>query len=236
MLAAVKTRPTCGPRRLARSRPRQVSAVPEPVTMLTESRHCRIDLPVLCVAQLLVTLAGPACGERNDEPTQPPPAHLPPPSVKVAPRAAESAPAEAANTPSNVVRTGDASVAGQLLKGFYAIEAGSWRWTDQAFSVKLAVPPEAAEKGGVLRIDFVLPEALVDQHPNVTLKATVDGSETSKTFSGAGNHRLELELPAAALSGGVVLAEFAVDRPFLPGGLDRRSLGIVARSFELVTK
>jgi hypothetical protein len=135
-----------------------------------------------------------------------------------------------------VVRTGDESVASQLLKGFYPIEAGGWRWAAPNFSVELAVPSAAASKGAVLRINFWVGEALIAQHPVMDVRARVGDVAKSTRVSEAGAHTLELELPPAALSGGTVVADFAVDPPFLPGGGDRRSLGVVANSFELLSK
>jgi hypothetical protein len=85
-------------------------------------------------------------------------------------------------------------------------------------------------------MSFSVPEALIAQHPVVDVRARVGDVATSTKVSGAGAHALELELPPAALSHETVLADFAVDQPFLPGGADRRSLGVVAISFELVSK
>ena len=52
----------------------------------------------------------------------------------------------------SVVQMGDPQAATQLLSGFYAIEAGAWRWTEQKFSVQLGTPFGAAQKGAWLRV------------------------------------------------------------------------------------
>ena len=169
-------------------------------------------------------LAAPACREQKSEPAQ------------EAARAA-SLPAAAsvvAHTGlQSVVRVGDESASGQLLSGFFNLEAGSWRWTAPAFSVKLAVPPGAAQKGAKLILDLALPDQLMAKNPNLSVKVTVKDATTSKTFSHPGEQELELDVPAAAMSGDSVVAEFAVDKPFIPGGADGRTLGVVAKSVEL---
>jgi hypothetical protein len=186
---------------------------------------------------LLVAITFCACGGRKDDAVQAGSEQEARPPVDSVPLGAGSgATAPAQKALASVVRTGEESVASQLLRGFYQIEAGSWRWTAPNFSVELAVPSAAASKGGVLRMNFSVPEALIAQHQVVDVRARVGDVVTSRKVSGAGAHALELELPPAALSHETVVADFAVDQPFLPSGADRRSLGVVAISFELLSK
>jgi hypothetical protein len=136
----------------------------------------------------------------------------------------------------SVVPVGQEAFAGQLLSGFYDVEPGPWRWTKPSFSVRLAVPTGAAEKGGLLRLNFSLPKPLISQRPTTTLKAKFGDAEISKTFKKEGDEGLERALPGSALTAEAVIAEFTVDKPFVPGGADTRTFGVIAVSVELVSK
>ena len=61
----------------------------------------------------------------------------------------------------STVNMGDPRVAGQLVDGFYGVEAGSWRWTARQFSVKLKTPEGAAQKGATLRFLLTVPPAVI---------------------------------------------------------------------------
>lgn len=192
------------------------------------------------LALWLVVLGAPACKEQKDE-TPPPPAALPPPAAPIPSATApapEPAPPAAPAPPKllSAVIVRDEAVAKQLVHGFYSVEDGSWRWTEQSFGVKLAVPPGAAEKGALLRLNFSLPKAAVAQRPSVGVTGKVAESSTSKTFTKVGEQKLELVVPPAALAGESVVADFTVDKPFAPGGGDTRALGVVVVSVELVVK
>jgi hypothetical protein len=179
----------------------------------------------------------PACKERNPEPAEQVAPATP------APSAAPAASTPPAPTPAPVppqlvglVRMDDDSHAFQLTAGFFDREEADWRWTGPAFSTKLPVPNNVSDKGAILRFDFALPKPLVAQHPTVVVKARVGEAQVSKPYSGAGNHTIELTIPRAQLSTDAVVAEFSIDKPFLPGGTDSRVLGVIAKSVELASK
>ena len=136
----------------------------------------------------------------------------------------------------SLVKAGDEAVASQLLSGFFEPQVGVWRWTAPSFSVKLAIPAGASQKGALLRFNLSLPPPLVSQHPTTTVKAKVNDVTASKTFSKTGDHELQLELAPAALAGDSIVAEFTVDKPFVPGGTDTRALGVIAKTIELAAK
>jgi hypothetical protein len=181
---------------------------------------------------LLIGLAASACRERRDDPAPPAAAQpSPPPLPSSTPPAPPPAP------PSLVAELSmtDDVHAHQLVNGFYEKEE-NWRWTNVSFTVKLAVTSAAREKGGVLRLFFSTPKALLAQNPSVTVKAKVGNSAASKTFSGAGDHKLELDVPATELTSDAVVADFSVAKPYNPGGGDIRVLGVIASAVELAAK
>jgi hypothetical protein len=102
--------------------------------------------------------------------------------------------------------------------------------------VKLAVPPGARERGAVLRLSFATPKALIAKNPSVSLKAKVGSATISKAFTGAGDHKLELDVPGTDLAADAVIAECSVAKPFTPGGTDIRVLGVVMTAVELAAK
>jgi hypothetical protein len=178
-------------------------------------------LTILCAAVSL-----PAC-KKDDPPNEPVAPQIPRPPTE------NSAPSLPAKPLSSVLRVGDEAVAGQLVKGFNEAVAGAWRWTNPSFSVKLGVPTPGAEKGATLRLKFTLPKQLIEQNQKVKLSAAVGDITAWKVFESEGEHVLEMAVPPAALASGTVNADFAVDKPFVPGGSDARSLGVIAQLVEL---
>src|SRR5271157_2393710 len=71
-------------------------------------------------------------------------------------------PAGCKKTPlQSTLNMSDPRIAGQLVDGFYGVEAGAWRWTARQFSVKLRNPEGAAQKGGTLRLVLTVPPAVI---------------------------------------------------------------------------
>jgi hypothetical protein len=182
---------------------------------------------------LFIVLAASACRERKDDAAPLPAAQASTP----APPPSPTPPAPPPAPPSLVAELSmaDDTHAHQLVNGFYEKE-GEWRWTNVSFTVKLAVTATAREKGGILRLFFSTPKALLAQNPSVTVKAKVGNSATSKTFTGAGDHKLELEVPTTELASDAVVADFSVAKPYTPGGGDIRVLGVITSAVELATK
>ncbi len=127
------------------------------------------------------------------------------------------------------IQTGDPAAASQLVKGFYDIEAGSWRWTARNFSVLLAPPKGAAEKGARLVLRLSVPEPVTKKLGPVTLRASVEGVDLSpETFSKDGQYVYTRDVPPQALAKNAVTVDFALDKSLAPSGADQRELGVVA--------
>ncbi len=78
--------------------------------------------------------------------------------------------------PATVLNTADPRVAGQLLRGFYSVEANAWRWTKGDFAAALKPPAGAAQKGATLIFRFVIPPTSIEQLKSVKLSASVNGT------------------------------------------------------------
>jgi hypothetical protein len=136
----------------------------------------------------------------------------------------------------SVVRMGDPNAEGQL-SGFYGIEASAWRWTKQNFSVVLAPPAGAAEKGAWLRVKVTAPDGLIAKLGAVTLAASVAGQPLgAETYSAAGAYTYEREVASQFLQGKYAKVDFALDKAMPPAGGDVRELGIVVVSAGLEPK
>jgi len=164
-----------------------------------------------CICTLLLLLSSGACKSRQN-----------------LSEATIEEPKEAAGLQS-FIHTGDSGAASQLLKGFYDIEAGSWRWTARNFSVLLAPPKGAAEKGARLVLRLTVPEPVAKKLGSVTLRASIEGVDLPpETFSKEGQFDYVRDVPPQALAKNAVTVDFALDKSLPPSGADQRELGIVA--------
>ena len=137
----------------------------------------------------------------------------------------------------SVVQMSDPQGEAQLLSGFYTIEAGAWRWTKQRFSVLLAPPYGAAQKGAWLRVRVTAPEPLIAKLGTITLAASFNGQQlAAETYSAAGSYVYERDIPANLLQGKSARVDFALDKAMPPAGGDLRELGIVVVSAGLEPK
>jgi hypothetical protein len=133
-------------------------------------------------------------------------------------------------------RMNDAGAAGQLLSGFYPVEANAWRWTGKKFSVLLRTPPGAAQTGGNLSFNFTIPDVSIQQLKNVTLSASVNGMMLkSEEYTAAGPQTFTADVPASMLAADSVKIDFALDKS-IPPAIDKRDLGVVAASVGLAAK
>jgi hypothetical protein len=137
----------------------------------------------------------------------------------------------------SVVEMSNLQAQTQLVSGFYAVEAGAWRWTRRNFSVLLAPPPGAAQNGAWLRARVTAPDSLIAMLNTVTLSARIAGQSLApETYSAPGNYVYERAVPAAALRDRSTTVSFALDKVMPPGGGDLRELGIVVLSVGLEPK
>ena len=87
------------------------------------------------------------------------------------------------------LKMGDPAAEPQLIRGFYGVESGSWRWTAPKFAVKLKPPDGSAQTGATLQFQFSLPDVIVNKVGPVTLSASVNGMALpSQTYSKAGEY------------------------------------------------
>jgi hypothetical protein len=137
----------------------------------------------------------------------------------------------------SVLKMSDASAERQLLKGFYGLESGSWRWTASKFAVMLVPPEGSAQKGATLEFTFSLPEVVVKTVGPVSLSAKMNGvALPSQTYSKPGDCTYTTAIPADALRTGQGLLEFSTDKAMPPSNGDKRELALVAVSIALLAK
>lgn len=120
----------------------------------------------------------------------------------------------------------------QLLRGFYNLEAGAWRWTDKDFSVMLKVPSDASKNGAELTLQGTLvPEAV--QNGPVEISSQIAGQPLEKkSFSKAGELIYRVDVPASALDRPLIAADFSLSSTHrVPG--DQRNLGVIATVISL---
>lgn len=178
--------------------------------------------PVLSIAAAGLLMAS-ACGK---------------PKVPQVANEEEKSPAPAAAPLLSAVRMGDATASKQLLKGFYAPEDGSWRWTAGSFSIALRPPDGAAQRGATLTFAVSVPEAVVQKTGPVTLTASIgDKVLNTATWSKSGTYTFTADVPPDLLQSDSVRIDFKTDKnlPPSPTG-DRRELALIATSIGLAPK
>jgi hypothetical protein len=139
------------------------------------------------------------------------------------------------NTPLvSTVNVNDPAASAQLVRGFYALEAGTWRWTMKNFEVVLKPPTGAAENGARLDFQFTIPDAIITRLGAVTVTAAINGlALRPETYSKPGDYRYVRDVPASALHGDAVAVEFASDKAIPPTPDDAHEFALVAVSMAL---
>jgi hypothetical protein len=131
------------------------------------------------------------------------------------------------------IRMGDPQSESQLLSGFHQIEHGAWRWAAHEFSVSLRAPFLAMQRGAVLRMSFVVPEAIIKLGP-VTLQAKVGGvTLPPERYTSHGKHEFVRPAPPSAFVDDPVTVSFVSDRFIPPGTSDLRELALIVESIAL---
>jgi hypothetical protein len=134
----------------------------------------------------------------------------------------------------STVQMGDRNAAMQLVRGFHAIEGGTWRWTMGRFAITLRVPEGAARDGAKLVVRFVAPEPVVEKLGPGTLTAKIGERVVgSSTFREAGQQTLTAAIPAADLRSETATFNFALDKYLAASGTDGRELGVIVESIGL---
>lgn len=131
-------------------------------------------------------------------------------------------------TLSEVVPANDSRVTSQLVRGFYELESGTWRWTMPKFAIRFLVPAQAKEKGAVLKCELVLPDVIYKSTGPVKLSATAGGTSLGEQpLAQTGDHSVSYAIPAAALTTETITVEFSLDKALPPGTVDPRELGLI---------
>lgn len=135
------------------------------------------------------------------------------------------------------IQTANEAFAPQLLRGFYPVEEGSWRWTHPSFAVALK-PPRKVTGGAILVMQYSLPQAVLDKLKEVTVSASIDGIPLQpEKCNQTGLLELRREIPADALTGKTgVKVEFTVSPHLTATAEDQRDLGVIVHSVGLVRK
>jgi hypothetical protein len=137
----------------------------------------------------------------------------------------------------SIVRMNDSRVAGQLLSGFYGIENGAWRWTAKQFTLALATPAGAAQRGAVLELKLTVPPVTIQRLQKVELSANVNGSALpAETYTEPGQFSYRREISGAVLAGNSARIAFQLDKAMAPSGADLRELGVIVSSASLQAK
>ncbi len=149
-------------------------------------------------------------------------------------RAIERATVEESPGLAAVVHVADPKTSFQLLKGFYALEGNTWRWTARQFSVALRAPAGAREKGATLRLKVNVPEPIASKLGAMTLSAQVEGLRLEpETFPRAGDYEYARHVPPAAFKADSITVDFSLDKALPPGDVDQRELGVIVTTVGL---
>ncbi len=142
-------------------------------------------------------------------------------------RRRKGAPEEPAGK-ATMLHTADPRAEVQLVRGFHAVEAGAWRWTEKNFAVSLHPPAGAQSKGANLMVKLALPEVLLQKVGPVTVNVKVGGQPLQpETFDSPGDKTYSRAVPASVLGADMVPVEFSLDKAIPPTGQDIRELGVI---------
>src|SRR5437763_1846489 len=85
-----------------------------------------------------------------------------------APAVRNEEPTEGGPRIASSLKMSDAAAPAQLLRGFYSLEGGAWRWTAGTFTVLLRPPIAAAQRGATLTFAFSIPDVVIQKLKTVT--------------------------------------------------------------------
>ena len=137
----------------------------------------------------------------------------------------------------STIHMGDPKTGTQLISGFYGIEQNAWRWTGRRFTLVLAPPLGAAQKGGTLQLRLTVPPVIIEKLKTISLSAVINGNALSpETYTQAGDYTYTRDVAPALLAGEAVWVDFQLDKSMPPSGADLRDLGVVVLSAGLGLK
>jgi hypothetical protein len=144
---------------------------------------------------------------------------------------------EEAGPLASFVKFSEPKTAVQLVRGFYSLEQGAWRWTKSEFSITLRPPAGSAQNGARLELKASMPEVVLAKIQDTTLRCTVNGQALEpETINKSGEFIYKREVPAAALTADSVTFDFKLDKFLAAGQVEERELGIIVLSAGLFKK
>ncbi|MBM3796300.1 MAG: hypothetical protein FJW31_20065 [Acidobacteria bacterium] len=145
---------------------------------------------------------------------------------------------EEAGPLASVVKMSDPRTAVQLVRGFYGLEQGAWRWTKSEFSVTLRPPNGSAQAGARLEIHLTVPEAVLAKVGGSTaLSCTVGGQALEpKTYSKAGDFAYARDVSPSVLTADAASFDCKVSKFLAAGQVEERELALIVLEAGLVKK
>ncbi len=123
----------------------------------------------------------------------------------------------------------DPTTSWQRLSGFWPVTDRAWAWTEPTFALLLGAP-RTPPRRPVLKLLGYVPPPEIARLGSVTLRANAGGVALApQTITASGGFTYERALSADALAR-PLRVEFAVEKAFVPGNPDTRSLGIVVNA------
>lgn len=137
---------------------------------------------------------------------------------------------------SSMISAADPREAVQFRKGFYDVEANSWRWTGKHFQVALS-PPRQTGKGVQLVLRFALADVIIKTFKSIQVSAAINGVQLApQSYNQSGDFAYVRDVPSGQLSGDSVLIDFDLDKALPPTDSDHRELGIIVSQVGLIAK
>ena len=128
----------------------------------------------------------------------------------------------------SMVRMNDPIAERQLVRGFYAIEGGAWRWTGRTFTGSFRPPDGASKNDTSLVLNFTIPDVAFEALKGVAISASIGGvSVGSEAFATPGPHTYRRPVPRSLLGRESVEVDFVLDKSITAAG---RELGVIATS------
>jgi hypothetical protein len=149
----------------------------------------------------------------------------------------EPEPAAGGPRVASALKMNDPAASPQLIKGFYGIESGAWRWTAQRFAVILRPPLASAERGATLSFSFSIPDIVIQKLHTITLGASVGTTKLKpETYTKAGSYTYTADVSPDLLVKDTITIDFELDKSLTPGAVDQRDLGVIASAVGLESK
>ena len=144
---------------------------------------------------------------------------------------------EEAGPMASFIRMSEPKTAVQLVRGFYGLEQGAWRWTKGEFSVTVRPPAAAAQNGARLEAKITVPEAIIVKLGQTTLHCVVNGHVVEpEKIEKAGDLIYKRDIPASVLGGEAVTFDFRLDKFLAAGQVEERELGLIVTTVGLLKK